>query len=232
MNSSEMEESKTKRHKSGRFSWVKRLIQSRNNSNSATKPIRKTSTFNPNNSIVHSDTYNINDDFLRQPNDVDLDYNIKFTTDLKNEDNHSLPNTASTHNSIPSRTVSKSIKSHHDNSNSDNYSTLPIISLSTVSIRSSAFSEVSRPSTTGTTISDHQTVYTNSSTIAIPPASILDRNRNNFNYNERNTNRLNSFYFGNNSSNNTFLTTTSPRSIHHNDVDSISIKANFNNNET
>lgn len=61
--------------------------------------------------------------------------------------------------------------------NNNASSNLPIISTSTMSIRSSTFSENSIPSTSVTAVSDHQTVYTNSSTVGIPPASILDRAR-------------------------------------------------------
>jgi len=108
------------------------------------------------------------------------------------------------------KTSSKAPSITHDsiNTRTDNVSTLPVISMSTMSVRSSTFSEHSEPSTSGTIFSDHPTVYTNASTVGIPPASILDRR-------ERlhNPISLNNYHLtGNNNSSHTVNTATTPNS--------------------
>jgi hypothetical protein len=116
---------------------------------------------------------------------------------------------------IDSRKVSSKSPSITEGSminRSDNVSTLPVISMSTMSARSSTFSEGSLQSTSNTVVSEHPTLFTNASTMGIPPASIMDR-RDRVN---RQLSMNSHLYATNNSSNHTFNTTMSPRSDYHN----------------
>ncbi|SCU96331.1 LAFA_0G05754g1_1 [Lachancea sp. 'fantastica'] len=59
----------------------------------------------------------------------------------------------------------------------DNASTAPLVSHCSSSTKSSVFSEVASLQSTRATVLSNKTLDTNSSTVGIPPASILDRTR-------------------------------------------------------
>ncbi|CEP64511.1 uncharacterized protein LALA0_S12e00518g [Lachancea lanzarotensis] len=59
----------------------------------------------------------------------------------------------------------------------DNASTAPLVSHCSSSAKSSVFSEVASLESTRATVLSNKTLDTNSSTVGIPPASILDRTR-------------------------------------------------------
>ncbi|SCU87724.1 LADA_0E05776g1_1 [Lachancea dasiensis] len=61
--------------------------------------------------------------------------------------------------------------------NHDNASTAPLISHCSSSAKSSVFSDVTSLQSTRATVLSNKTMDTNSSTVGIPPASILDRSR-------------------------------------------------------
>lgn len=128
--------------------------------------------------------------------------------DLASEEDDHFDIDASINQSVKTSSKTPSIAHDSVNTRNDNISTLPVISMSTVSVRSSTFSDHSEPSTSGTILSDHPTVYTNASTVGIPPASIMDRR-------ERlhHPISLNNYHLaGNNNSSHTLNTATSPTS--------------------
>ncbi|AAS52246.2 ADR326Cp [Eremothecium gossypii ATCC 10895] len=59
----------------------------------------------------------------------------------------------------------------------DNASTVPLVSMCSSSLKSSTFSDVHSVQSTRATVFSNKTFDTNSSTIGIPPASIVDRGR-------------------------------------------------------
>ncbi|KAH3685908.1 hypothetical protein WICPIJ_003097 [Wickerhamomyces pijperi] len=210
--------------KNSRLAWVKRFVYSgthkafgsskskqvttkapqvqrnRSHEEGHTSDVASSSLSSNTGSSGHFDFHNI----ILLSDDEDEDGNNE-QQDTFNDGFHKDESSINAIMATNSRPKSLSFKS--SNSNKDNASTIPVISLSTASIRSSTFSESSQPSTSGTIFSDNQTIYTNSSTMGIAPASIMDRNRQ-----QGGTQR---FYFGNNLSNNTFLTFHSAaRSIH------------------
>ncbi len=134
--------------------------------------------------------------------------NLVTRFDLSPETDNSFDVDQSLNQSMKTSSKTPSIAHESINTRNDNISTLPVISMSTVSVRSSTFSENSQPSTSGTVLSDHPTLYTNASTVGIPPASIMDRR-------ERlhHPVSLNNYHLtGHNNSSHTINTSTSPTS--------------------
>ncbi|EDO18121.1 hypothetical protein Kpol_1031p25 [Vanderwaltozyma polyspora DSM 70294] len=65
----------------------------------------------------------------------------------------------------------------YNGSSTDNASMQPLVSVCSSSVNSSTFSDVNSIQSTRATVFSSRTLETNSSTMAIPPASILDRTR-------------------------------------------------------
>lgn len=199
-----------KRTKQGRFSWVKRFIQSKSMPPQKEHFKRDHIALNHRSSKSEDNSAGNSRKTARfQGKQVDDESSTNAGAQSVNFENDSRK----------AYSKSPSIADTSVTTRFDNASTRPMISISTISARSSTFSDHSHQ-TSNTVQSDHPTLFTNASTTGIPPASIMDR-RDHVN---RQLSMSSHLYTTNNSSNHTFNTVMSPVSVpnmtQHNDESS------------